>query len=108
MAKNDAMPPGTGGPDGPDEDEWDVVLDEDFVRAASVREPAAPGRSRTWPMVLGLCLLMGVLAFVTLRMTDPSDEERVTPRPRKTADAVPGAPASPGTTATASPSPSSP
>ncbi|KIF00985.1 hypothetical protein PL81_38085, partial [Streptomyces sp. RSD-27] len=86
------MPPG---PDGPDEDKWNVVLDEDFVRGASIHEPAAPERTRTWPVVLGLCLLMAALALVTLEMTDPADEERVTARPRHTASA-PGTPAATG------------
>ncbi|MFF2197078.1 hypothetical protein [Streptomyces sp. NPDC058157] len=104
MAKNDAMPPAPGGPgpdgpDGPDEDEWNVVLDEDFVRGASIHESAATGRSRTWPLVLGLFLLMGLLALVTLEMSDPADEERVTARPRRTpaatATPAPAAPAAP-------------
>ncbi len=94
MPKNDAIPPGQ---DGPGEDKWNVVLDEDFVRGASFHEPAAPGRTRTWPIVLGLCLLMGALALVTLKMSEPSDEERVTARPRKTpsAAAAPAPAASP-------------
>lgn len=99
MAKNDAMPPGAGGPDGPDEDEWNVVLDEDFVRGASIHESAAPGPTRPWPLVLGLLLLMGLLALVTLDLTDPSDEEHVTVRPRRTPSAAaspaPAPPASP-------------
>ncbi|GAA0314258.1 hypothetical protein GCM10010302_61760 [Streptomyces polychromogenes] len=93
------MPPGPDGPDGPDEDKWNVVLDEDFVRGASIHESAAPGPTRTWPLVLGLLLLMGLLALVTLDLTDPSDEEHVTVRPRRTPSAAatpaPAAPASP-------------
>ncbi|MFF4579534.1 hypothetical protein [Streptomyces sp. NPDC001389] len=101
MPTNDAMPPGPDGADGPDEDKWNVVLDEDFVRGASIHEPAAPERTRTWPIVLGLCLLMAALALVTLEMTDPADEERVTARPRHTpsAPAATGAPAAPAATA---------
>ncbi|MEU8438457.1 hypothetical protein AB0F18_37305 [Streptomyces sp. NPDC029216] len=98
MPKNDEIPTGPGGPD---EDKWNVVLDEAFVRGASIHEPAAPGRTRVLPIVLGLCLLMGALALVTLKMTDPSDEGRATAsaKPRQTASApgaaAPGAPSAP-------------
>ena len=46
MPENDKIPTGQ---DGPDDDTWNVVLDDEFIRSATVKEPAAIARRRVWP-----------------------------------------------------------
>ncbi|WP_354643573.1 hypothetical protein [Kitasatospora camelliae] len=73
-------------PDGEDGDPWNVVLDEDFVRAASVKEPAHPGMpkppvKRVWPRNAGLALGAAALTFLAVRFLGPADEPTTTAGP---------------------------
>ncbi|WP_405714873.1 hypothetical protein OG264_35590 [Streptomyces xanthophaeus] len=69
MPKNEEIP---AGQDRPDDQRWNVVFDEDFVRAATVREPVLRERKRVWPRNLVLGLLAVSAALLVLKFTGPS------------------------------------
>ncbi|MFG2877032.1 hypothetical protein ACGFYU_18890 [Streptomyces sp. NPDC048337] len=89
MPKNNEIPTGPGGPD---DDKWKVVLDEDFVRGATMRESELPAArpKRAWPLNTALALLAAGSAFVVLKLMDPSpDTQASAPAPAKAASAAP-------------------
>lgn len=99
----------TPGRDTSDDDPWNVVLDEDFINAAKIKEspqgPPGPASKpkRVWPRNLALALgaaALTLLAFETLR--PPGQEETAAPTPPATSTA-PFASSSPSAAATASP-----
>ncbi|MFF4007227.1 hypothetical protein [Streptomyces sp. NPDC001717] len=110
MRKNDGIPAGQGGQDGPDEDKWNVPLNEAFVQAASIREPAArpgPGK-RVGPRRFGpgpqLALaLLAAAAVVALKITlssspsgnDATAAPSASPSPTSSASPAAGAAARP-------------
>ncbi|MGW9371851.1 hypothetical protein ACWGVR_17750 [Streptomyces xanthophaeus] len=69
MPKNEEIP---AGQDRPDDQRWNVAFDEDFVRAATVREPVLPQRKRVWPRNLVLGLLAVSATLLVLEFTGPS------------------------------------
>jgi hypothetical protein len=91
----DDMP---AGHDSRDDDKWNVVLDDDFVRSAAVKEAPAPAWKRVWPWVAASAVLAAAAAaaFLVLRPTSSSSDEAAAPV--STASA-PAPKASPMTTA---------
>ncbi|WP_316763105.1 hypothetical protein [Streptomyces herbicida] len=73
---NDDMP---AGHDSRDDDKWNVVLNHDFVRGATVTEAPAPARKRVWPWVAAPAVLAAAAAFLVLRPTSSSSNEAVAP-----------------------------
>ncbi|MEU9104366.1 hypothetical protein AB0D54_08350 [Streptomyces xanthophaeus] len=69
MPKNEEIP---AGQDRPDDERWNVAFDQDFVRAATVREPVLPERKRVWPRNLVLGLLAVSAALLVVKFTGPS------------------------------------
>ncbi|MGW6942444.1 hypothetical protein ACWGF3_26070 [Streptomyces xanthophaeus] len=69
MPKNEEI---SAGQDRSDDQRWNVAFDEDFVRAATVREPVLPQRKRVWPRNLVLGLLAVSAALLVLEFTGPS------------------------------------
>ncbi|MGW3513382.1 hypothetical protein [Streptomyces sp. NPDC000994] len=60
------------------DDEWNVVLDDDFVNSATMKEGPAPVRKRVWPRNAALAVVAAVAAaaaFVVLRHTGSSPDE---------------------------------
>ncbi|WP_371493924.1 hypothetical protein OG871_02555 [Kitasatospora sp. NBC_00374] len=101
--------PGSGGPD---DDRWNVVLDDDFVNAATVKESrpgqtgpgAGPdaGPKRVWPRNLALALCAAALAFLVLKVIQPSDEESTASAPASASASAPTAGSSVSATPSAS------
>lgn len=75
---NDDVPPGH---DSLDDDKWNVVLNHDFVRGATVKEAPAPARKRVWPWVAAPAVLAAAAAaaFLLLRPTSSSSDEAAAP-----------------------------
>ncbi|MFG2752720.1 hypothetical protein [Streptomyces xanthophaeus] len=100
MSKNEEIP---AGQDRSDDQRWNVAFDEDFVRAATVREPVLPQRKRVWPRNLVLGLLAVSAALLVLEFTGPSSSGGGTAVPAPEAPSATPAAAAP--TAGAEPSP---
>ncbi|MFF7191271.1 hypothetical protein ACFZAR_40180 [Streptomyces sp. NPDC008222] len=64
-----------------------MVLDEEFVRSATVKEAPAPTRKRRWPRYAALAAVVVAAAFVVLRYTSSSSDEAVAPKPTASAPA---------------------
>ncbi|MEU6368336.1 hypothetical protein ABZ876_21965 [Streptomyces sp. NPDC046931] len=75
------------GHDGPDDDKWNVVLDEDFVRSATVREAPAPARKRVWPWYAALVVVVAAAAFLVLGYKGSPSDEAAAPKPTASAPA---------------------
>ncbi|MFJ4777277.1 hypothetical protein [Streptomyces sp. NPDC088762] len=91
MPKNSEIPTGH---DGPDDDKWNVVLNEDFVQGAPVREAGRPAArpKRAWPLNTALVLVAVGAAFGVLKLTDASPQDKTpAPGPAKAAAAAPSA-----------------
>lgn len=81
---------------GPDDDKWNVVLDDDFVRGAAVREGVPPTwepeptPKRVWPRNAALAVAAATVAFLALKFTgsDGSSSEEDTAAPATTASAT--------------------
>lgn len=94
MPRNNEIP---NGPGGPDDDKWNVPLDEDFVRRATMHEaamheaqPPAARPRRAWPLNTALALVAAGAAFFVLELTDSSPEDKApAPAPAKAASAAP-------------------
>lgn len=71
MPKNDEIPADRNAPD---DDKWNVVLDDGFVRAAAIREPAVPGRRGVWARNAALVLLVASAAALALYVTGSPSE----------------------------------
>ncbi|MFJ1709694.1 hypothetical protein [Kitasatospora sp. NPDC088346] len=100
----------TRDPGGPDDDRWNIVLDEDFVNAATVKEGRpglnpgpGPDPKRVWPRNLALTLCAAALAFLVLKVVRPSDGESTASAPVSAAATSPAA-ASTAPSPSASPS----
>ncbi|MFE9174574.1 hypothetical protein ACFYNZ_35005 [Streptomyces kebangsaanensis] len=73
------------------DDEWNVVLDDDFVRNAAVKEAPVPARKRVWPRNAALAAAAAAVtaaALLALRQpTDSSSHEHEAAAPAVTASA---------------------
>ncbi|WP_354643574.1 hypothetical protein [Kitasatospora camelliae] len=104
---------GPAGRDGPEDDPWDVVLDEEFVRAATIKEPAYPrparpaedgGRSRWGAVLVGAVFALAVLLVLALVLVDRYADAVPSPVPTAvTASAAPGVTAPAAASAPADP-----
>ncbi|MEU2631593.1 hypothetical protein [Kitasatospora sp. NPDC007106] len=100
------------GPEGPSDDPFDVVLDEDFVRAAPVKEGPVPGLlrpgapppppKRVWPRNAALAAAAAVLTVIAFQLVGPEGDGKQSAAPAATA----GATAATASAATASAAPS--
>ncbi|MCU7821443.1 hypothetical protein [Kitasatospora sp. DSM 101779] len=86
------------GPERPSDDPFDVVLDEDFVRAAPVKEGPVPGLlrpgalppppKRVWPRNAALAAAAAVLTVLAFRFVGPDDDGEHAAAPTATAPAA--------------------
>ncbi|WP_457028712.1 hypothetical protein [Kitasatospora sp. P5_F3] len=97
MPNSDRTPPGS---DRPGDEAWNVPLDEDFIRAATLKEgdsltPPAPKRPRpVWPRNAAAALAAAALAFLAFKAVGPSDhQEESVAAPASSSPASPSAPA---------------
>ncbi|WP_412075288.1 hypothetical protein ACLF6K_04815 [Streptomyces xanthophaeus] len=98
MPNNDDIP---AGQDRAEEEQRNGVLDDGFVRAATVHETVVPARKRVWPRNAALGLLAVSAVLLGVKLTGASaEDEAAAPAPAPTA-ATPAAPASPTAAASA-------